>query len=68
MTTVIPGARTVAQAVSNADAAALLDAEAEDRPFEDLGFDVGGFDLEAFADVVRDVYDRRLRADIHPLW
>ncbi|MGC5169616.1 aldo/keto reductase [Microbacterium sp. DT81.1] len=68
VTTVIPGARTVAQGVSNADAAALLDADAEDRPFEDLGFDVGGFDVEAFADVVRDVYDRRLRADIHPLW
>lgn len=68
VTTAIPGARTVAQAVSNADAATLLDEELEDRPFEDLGFDVGGFDIEAFDAVARDVYDRRLRADIHPLW
>ena len=68
VTTVIPGARTVAQAVSNADAAALLDAEAQDRPFEDLGFEIDGFDLQTFDELVRDDYDRRLRADIHPLW
>lgn len=53
VTSVIPGARTSAQAKSNADAATLLD---------------GGFDLDAFDAVVRDVYDRRLRADIHPHW
>ncbi|MDY0829593.1 aldo/keto reductase [Microbacterium sp. BG28] len=53
VTSVIPGARTSAQARSNADAARLLD---------------GGFDLDAFDAVVRDVYDRRLRADIHPHW
>ncbi|QCQ15731.1 aldo/keto reductase [Microbacterium sp. RG1] len=53
VTSVIPGARTSAQAQSNADAATLLD---------------GGFDLDAFDAVVRDVYDRRLRADIHPHW
>lgn len=50
---VIPGARNVHQAQSNADAAALLD---------------DGFDLAAFDRVVRDVYDRRLREAIHPLW
>lgn len=53
VTSVIPGARTPAQARSNADAAALLE---------------GGFDLDAFDAVVRDVYDRRLRSDIHPHW
>lgn len=53
VTSVIPGARSVAQATSNADAAALLD---------------GGFDVSAFDAVVRDVYDRRLREAIHPLW
>jgi len=53
VTSVIPGARTSAQAQSNADAATLLD---------------DGFDLDAFDAVVRDVYDRRLRADIHPHW
>lgn len=53
VTSVIPGARTPAQAQSNARAATLLD---------------GGFDLDAFDAVVRDVYDRRLRADIHPHW
>lgn len=53
VTSVIPGARTSAQAQSNADAATLLD---------------GGFDLDAFDAVVRDVYDRRLRAEIHPHW
>lgn len=53
VTSVIPGARNVAQATSNADAAALLD---------------GGFDLEAFDRIVREVYDRDLREAIHPLW
>ncbi|WP_374977751.1 aldo/keto reductase [Microbacterium trichothecenolyticum] len=53
VTSVIPGARNVQQAQSNAAAAALLD---------------GGFDLDAFDRAVRDVYDRDLRAAIHPLW
>jgi aryl-alcohol dehydrogenase-like predicted oxidoreductase len=53
VTSVIPGARNPQQANANAAAAALLD---------------GGFDLDAFDTVVRDVYDRRLRADIHPHW
>lgn len=53
VTTVIPGARNPRQAVSNAEAAALLEQ---------------GFDVEAFDVAVRDVYDRLLRADIHPLW
>lgn len=50
---VIPGARNVRQAESNAAAAALLE---------------GGFDVAAFDTVVRRVYDERLRADIHPQW
>ncbi len=53
VTSVIPGARNVRQAESNADAAAAL---------------AGGFDVEAFDAVVREVYDRRLREAIHPLW
>lgn len=53
VTSVIPGARNVRQAQSNADAAALLD---------------GGFDVDAFDAVVREVYDRDLRASIHPHW
>jgi aryl-alcohol dehydrogenase-like predicted oxidoreductase len=53
VTSVIPGARNPRQARANADAATLLD---------------GGFDLDAFDAVIRDVYDRRLRADIHPHW
>jgi aryl-alcohol dehydrogenase-like predicted oxidoreductase len=53
VTSVIPGARNVRQADANAEAGALLD---------------GGFDLEAFDRVVREVYDRRLREAIHPLW
>ncbi|WP_345802259.1 aldo/keto reductase [Microbacterium sp. AZCO] len=53
VTSVIPGARNVRQAQSNPDAAALLD---------------GGFDLAAFDAVIHDVYDRRLREAIHPLW
>ncbi len=53
VTSVIPGARNVRQATSNADAAALLD---------------GGFDVVAFDRVVREVYDRDLREAIHPQW
>lgn len=53
ITTVIPGARNVGQAAANAEAAALLD---------------GGFDLDAFDATVHNVYDRLLRADIHPNW
>ncbi|MHC3000606.1 aldo/keto reductase [Microbacterium sp. HJ5] len=53
VTSVIPGARNVRQATANADAAALLES---------------GFDVETFDEVVRRVYDRDLRAAIHPLW
>lgn len=53
VTSVIPGARSVVQAQSNADAAAVVSA---------------GFDVDAFDAVVREVYDRRLREAIHPLW
>ncbi|WP_127475558.1 aldo/keto reductase [Microbacterium sulfonylureivorans] len=53
VTSVIPGARNVAQAGANADAAALLE---------------GRFDVDAFDRVVRGVYDRDLREAIHPLW
>jgi len=53
MTSVIPGARNVAQALANAEAGELLES----------GFDLAGFDA-----VVRDVYDRRLRDVIHPQW
>ena len=51
VTSVIPGARTTAQARSNADAGAIDPAV-----------------LDTFAAAVVDVYDRRLRADIHPQW
>ncbi len=51
VTSVIPGARTTAQARSNADAGAIEPAV-----------------LDTFAAAVVDVYDRRLRADIHPQW
>lgn len=51
VTSVIPGARTAAQAQSNADAGAIDPAV-----------------LDTFAAAVVDVYDRRLRADIHPQW
>lgn len=54
VTTVIPGARNVSQAQDNAAAAALLDDDA--------------FDLAAFDRAVHEVYDRFLRADIHPNW
>ena len=57
VTSVIPGARNTRQAVSNAEAAALLADNAD-----------SDFDVDAFDVVVRDVYDRLLRADIHPLW
>ncbi|WP_285136126.1 aldo/keto reductase [Microbacterium sp. lyk4-40-TSB-66] len=53
VTSVIPGARSTAQAAANAGAAELLE---------------GGFDLAAFDALVHDVYDRRLRAEIHPQW
>ena len=53
VTSVIPGARNVRQAESNAAAAALLE---------------GGLDLAAFDRAVHDVYDRDLRAAIHPHW
>jgi len=53
VTAAIPGARNVAQVTSNAKAADLLD---------------GGFDLDAFDAKVHDVYDRLLRAEIHPQW
>lgn len=52
VTAVIPGARNVAQAEANADAAAVAER----------------FDLAAFDEVVHRVYDERLRADIHPQW
>ncbi|WP_347978794.1 aldo/keto reductase [Microbacterium sp. ProA8] len=58
VTSVIPGARNVRQASSNADAAALLDGPQQQN----------GFDLAAFDRVIRDVYDRDLREAIHPLW
>ncbi|MCR2816914.1 aldo/keto reductase [Microbacterium jiangjiandongii] len=54
VTSVIPGARNVRQASSNAEAAALLEP--------------GAFDIDAFDAAVHAVYDRHLRADIHPLW
>lgn len=53
VTSVIPGARNVRQAESNPDAAAAL---------------AGGFDVDAFDAVIRDVYDRRMREAIHPNW
>lgn len=53
ITTVIPGARNLAQAQANAAAAALID---------------GGFDLDAFDAAVHETYDDLLRAQIHPLW
>ncbi len=53
VTSVIPGARNVQQAQANADAAALLE---------------GSFDLAPFDRAVHEVYDRRLREAIHPLW
>ncbi|MFE5410688.1 aldo/keto reductase [Microbacterium sp. NPDC056569] len=61
VTSVIPGARNVQQAESNAAAAALLDSAL------DSALD-GGLDLDAFDRAVHEVYDRDLRAAIHPLW
>ncbi|MDE0546709.1 aldo/keto reductase [Microbacterium sp. C7(2022)] len=58
VTSVIPGARNVRQAESNAAAGKLLDSGSVD----------GGFDLDAFDAVIHDVYDRRLREAIHPQW
>jgi aryl-alcohol dehydrogenase-like predicted oxidoreductase len=53
VTSVIPGARNVAQARANAEAAELID---------------GGFDLAAFDAAVHEVYDDLLRSAVHPLW
>lgn len=50
VTSVIPGARNIAQAESNAAAG-------------EIDVDLSGFDA-----AVSDVYDRLLRADIHPHW
>ncbi|WP_299091403.1 aldo/keto reductase [uncultured Microbacterium sp.] len=50
VTSVIPGARNIAQAESNAAAG-------------EIPVDLSGFDA-----AVSDVYDRLLRADIHPHW
>lgn len=50
VSSVIPGARNVAQAESNAAAGSV----------PDLG--------EAFTTAVKDIYDRRFRAAIHPRW
>lgn len=50
VTSVIPGARNVAQAASNAAAG-------------EVDVDLNGFDT-----AVHDVYDRLLKADIHPQW
>ncbi|WP_159622515.1 aldo/keto reductase [Ruania rhizosphaerae] len=53
VTSVIPGARNPAQATSNARAGTLIE---------------DGFDIDAFDAAVRDVYDRRIRAAVHPHW
>lgn len=53
VTTVIPGARNLRQAESNAAAARLLD---------------DGTDLSGFDAAVREVYDRLLRTEVHPRW
>ncbi|GGL26675.1 aldo/keto reductase [Phycicoccus endophyticus] len=53
VTSVIPGARSAAQARANVEAASLLE---------------GGLDLEAFDAGVREVYDDLLRAEVHPHW
>ena len=52
VTSAIPGARSVAQAESNADAAALI----------------ADGSLDAFDDAVHRVYDELLRDKIHPHW
>ncbi len=52
VTSVIPGARNVAQARSNAAAAEAI----------------GTVDLSGFETAVSDVYDRLLRESIHPRW
>jgi len=53
VTSVIPGARNPEQARANAEAASLVG---------------DGFDLSAFDARIREVYNGRLRADVHPLW
>lgn len=55
VTTVIPGARSAAQARANADAAALLEPGS-------------GFDVDAFDAAVHETYNELLRAEIHPQW
>ncbi|GMA31074.1 aldo/keto reductase [Litorihabitans aurantiacus] len=55
VSTVIPGARSVAQARANAAAAALLEPGS-------------GFDVEAFDAVVRATYDAHLRGAVHDRW
>jgi aryl-alcohol dehydrogenase-like predicted oxidoreductase len=61
VTSVIPGARNVAQATGNVEAAGLLDGGSD-------GGSDGGFDVEAFDAVVHDVYDDLLRASVHSHW
>jgi aryl-alcohol dehydrogenase-like predicted oxidoreductase len=53
VTSVIPGARNVAQVTGNVEAAGLLD---------------DGFDLDSFDAVVHEVYDELLREAVHPQW
>jgi aryl-alcohol dehydrogenase-like predicted oxidoreductase len=53
VTSVIPGARNVAQAQANAAAAGLIG---------------GGFDLAGFDATVHEVYGDLLRSAVHPLW
>ncbi len=53
VTSVIPGARDVAQATANVEAAGLLD---------------DGVDLDSFDAVVHEVYDDLLRESVHPHW
>jgi aryl-alcohol dehydrogenase-like predicted oxidoreductase len=67
VTSAIPGARNVRQAQANADAAALLVTDLSADP-DSGASDPGEFDLAAFDAAVHEVYDRRLRAAIHPLW
>ncbi|GAA3775679.1 aldo/keto reductase [Microbacterium kribbense] len=55
LTAVIPGARSAAQAAANADAANLLEP-------------ASALDLDEFDAAVHEVYDRRLRAQIHHQW
>ncbi|HEX5729611.1 aldo/keto reductase [Microbacterium sp.] len=63
VTSVIPGARNVRQARSNAEAAQLLGGGTAGA-----ASDAAAFDLAAFDAAVHEVYDRHLREAIHPLW